>query len=236
MAYPPNPDAGLYGGYENAAPVSVDELLAFIRAAAAQHKGYYLRATLDDMNQAGYTSAHSQNKYDLYYGEEDEDLDFKVRLERFLATKTVWMADNATGHVLDSERGWEGGEPHIDILAANQNPDLFLDREISVSILPCHHSEDVMASFPNGYFVGDLGPFENHELAKYMRTEHGFDLFGIGASYLGFLSKNALDGSGAKALAADMARLYEAAEANVTTEEIAKVLTGKDRLFLRYSE
>jgi len=62
--------------------------------------------------------------------------------------------------------------------------------------------------FPNGYLDSDLNPFENHTLCKHLRENFGYQLMGIGASYLALMRESALSHTQMVALAELLLKLY----------------------------
>ena len=64
---------------------------------------------------------------------------------------------------------------------------------IILKIVPVEKPYEGICGFPNGYFESDLNPFENYALAKHLFDKYNFELFGIGASFLGFFRNEMLE-------------------------------------------
>lgn len=79
-----------------------------------------------------------------------------------------------------------------------------------------------------------MDPFENYALAKHLFEKYGLELFGIGASFLGFIMNRTLDVQEVQELGVDLSNLYD------TTPELLarllKITQEKGYLFLKYVE
>ena len=91
-----------------------------------------------------------------------------------------------------------------------------------------------IAGFPNGYFSSDLNPFENYALAKLLFEKYGYELFGIGASLIGFLNDSFLEDHQVKELIADLAKLYDTPEE--IFDNLSKIIKINKHLFIKYTE
>jgi len=119
-----------------------------------------------------------------------------------------------------------------------QEPLALLDQPLSAQVVPVAEACEALAAFPNGYFSCDLGPVHNFAVARHLAQNHGYQLIGVGAAYLGFLRSAPADPDTAGAVAADFCALYnvpdEGRQALATT--VAQAVLGRAYLWLRYVE
>lgn len=231
-------------------------LLALRTRLAKAHPNLRVLTTLDDPDQAAYTSGHGIMKHGLDDTEGHElsalgpecfddgehcgflttPAEFPIRLANLKAHAAGTSFDDACGMLY-----WEGGaedgpifpdtvmfEPDAALWRGNKN-------EAFVQFVPVDAASDALAAFPNGYFTCDLTPLQNYAVARHLEEYHGMALFGVGASYLGFVRDAVLAADEAGALAADLVKLYQEAPEDAASR-LADALTGKDWLLLRYSE
>ena len=116
----------------------------------------------------------------------------------------------------------------------NNHPVNFLDKQILLKIIPVERPYESICGFPNGYFYCDLNPFENYALAKYLFDKYEYQLFGLGASLIGFLREKPLNKSQAIELISDLARLYNSEE-NIF-HNLIQCIKDTQYLFLKYTE
>ncbi len=96
------------------------------------------------------------------------------------------------------------------LVAANATPDLIVDEVVCVQQVPVDRDDLLIAALPNGYFSADWDIFQNHALIRHLQEHHGYRLFGLGASWLGFQRDSAPSPAQANALVADLQRVYAA--------------------------
>ena len=124
------------------------------------------------------------------------------------------------------------GEDPLDFVAATGDPDRAMDAETVIFLCPAGTAAEGVTALPNGYFAGDLTPFELLTLARHLETAHGLRLFGIGAPLVAFVTDAPLSAAGARRVADDLAPLYADA---ALTDRLCTALTGRDALILTYT-
>lgn len=192
----------LTDGYVATGAFGVKDLLAAYRELREKHPDMKVVTSLDDF-QASYTSFHSVGFFNLdatddvdlsrlprsafdddgeYLGEVNTPEEFFIREANFRrqlkSTSFDDMCALMTGfndHFIQSEF-WD------DVKTAHKK----LDGISVFHLVPVTHAYETLIAFPNGYFDGDLTPFENHELARHLEERTGLTLFGIGSTYLAF--------------------------------------------------
>ena len=212
--------------------------------------------TLDNPYQAVYTSGHATDKHSLDdveghdltglppecfedgehlgYLTTEAELPIMLANLKTLSAKTTF--EDACGLL-----PWKGGDPE-----APSTPDALIEspskalepeliREFYFQFVPVDESADALAALPNGYFKSDLTPMQSYAVARHFDAHHGFRLFGVGASNLGFVRSSALDDVEAEALAIDIAKLYLDTPDDAV-QRLSHALIGKRWLLLRYSE
>lgn len=226
---------------------SFTELLDLYQTYKKDNPGKTVMVTLDNLLQAEYTSTHASMSNDLdeaegydlsgldpkcfedgeYLGYLSTPSEFFIRKENFLKQLTGVDFSSAC------ERGLTIDEAEILVLKnVNQSPFKYLDKTIHLKIIPVENAYEGVCGFPNGYFQSDLNPFENYALAKHLSENYGFDLFGIGASLIGFVRNDTLDENQTKNLIADLSRLYSTTEN--AFDSLFEVITSNKCLFLKY--
>lgn len=221
---------------------SFDALLAAFRRVEAAHGGdgrCFL--TLDDPNQCLYTSGHARGKHDLdgdvqYPDDETDDAVRAYDTAVFESARTVLTDPDRAVRWEDVCGSLVTVPSDIDALVAlNRDPGLVVDDVHVVQCLPTRDDIDLLADLPNGYFAGDWTPFESYTVARRMRERHGYELAGIGASTLGFLSVLDPEVRDVDALIADLRELYGQRDADAWNE-LGDVLRGSPTLLLGYTE
>lgn len=209
--------------------------------------------SLDQLGQAGYTSGHTIGANNLddigdrdvatlnpasledgeYGGYLTGPCEFPIRHANLIARAEGMRFADICGHL-----DWACGDC-LDPAAANAAPDQVLmlakEKRIIVQQVPVVRAADALAAFPNGYFTSDLSPMQNYALAKHLEDAHGFALFGVGASYLGFCRDSPLDHDDARSLAITMTQLYANCPAGAA-DAFAQAMVGRDVLIVRYTE
>ncbi|OWW23322.1 hypothetical protein B4Q04_20990 [Zobellia sp. OII3] len=226
---------------------SIEELMETYRQLLGQNKGSSVLLTLDDLGQAEYTCGHSTMTHNL---DETENYDLSmvdpVAFEDgehigYLSTPSEFFIrknnfDKLVKGVAYSsvlQKGLSLDDEELERLVdANTNPYAWIDEYVIAKIVPVEKSYEAICAFPNGYFSCDLNPFENYVLAKRLYDKYGYELFGIGASLLGFVKNEKLQEKEYRGLVADLSELYHRPEA-----EIEKIINPKNNLlFLKYTE
>lgn len=248
---PDNFSGGLCDEYRISAIGSLNELSAAARTINANHPGCRVLFTLDDRHQARYTSGHAANTLDLgnaceqelaalppecfengeYLGYLCTKAEFGICLRNFRAVVAPATFEGACAHGLTLDE--QAVQEWLDY---QQHPLTLLDQPVSALVVPVEQSHDALAAFPNGYFTSDLDPAQNHAVARRLAQNHGYELMGVGASYLGFWRAEAADAVVAQALAQDFCALYNVAERSRMAAVFAEAIVGRDYVWLRYTE
>jgi len=228
---------------------SFDELLKVYHNYKRNNSENTIIFTLDDLGQAEYTSSHSimsndldrTEGYDLsridkacfedgeHIGYLSTPSEFFIRKQNFLKQ----IKDIDFESVCEKELTID--EDEISILEKiNQSPFEYLDQQLILKIVPVEKPYEGICGFPNGYFSSDLNPFENYALAKHLFEKYNFELFGIGASLLGFISNENLEENKLKELILDLSKLYNTSE--IAFEKFVEIIKNNNYLFLKYIE
>ncbi|WP_225540798.1 hypothetical protein [Xanthomonas sp. XNM01] len=220
---------------------SLEALLVFLEQQRAADPALRVLCTLDDLGQCGYTSMHASMDDRIYLEEHDvEDespaAEHARALHRLAHVAAVLDAD---AHRVD----WtalagtlECNDADIDALAAmNAAPDAVLDDEVHVLRVPVARDDLLIAGLPNGYFRFDWDIFQNHALARRLQDAHGYRLFGIGASWLGFVGAQPLAAAAADALVADLRLVYGPAGSEQAWQALATAVRTRRTLLLGYT-
>jgi hypothetical protein len=228
---------------------SFDELIEVYRTYKQNNSDKTIILTLDNLGQAEYTSVHSINSNDL---DETEGYDLsgldKTCFEDgehlgYLSTPSEFFIrkENLLKQTKDidfksvCEKELTIDEDEISILEKiNQSPFEYLDKQIILKIVPVEKAYEGICGFPNGYFESDLNPFENYALAKHLFEKYNFELFGIGASFLGFIRNGNLEENKIKELIFDLSKLYNTTEKKF--DKFTEIIKNKNYLFLKYIE
>lgn len=228
---------------------SFEELMDIYQTYKNNNPQKTIIVTLDDLGQAEYTSTHAMNSNDLEDTEghdlsgldaacfeNGEHLGYLSTPEEFFIIKKNFLKQTEGVDFAEAcDKGLTVDDQEMEILKKiNQSPLEFLDKEIVLKIIPVTRSYEGICGFPNGYFHSDLDPFENYALAKHLFEKYGYELFGIGASFLGFIRSENLEPIAVQDLSADIAKLYDAAEN--TFDPLVALVQNKNHLFLKYTE
>lgn len=224
-------------------------LIALVRAKAAAHPDRAVFATLDDYGQACYTSGHARGAHEL---DVDESLDLDAFYDREHAPGSpASIAHHETlftvmrRNLLAKAEGITFADlagkldlNHLDspgFLALNAAPDAALDDrgEHYLLLAPVDDPAEAISAFPNGYFHDDLSPMDILVLARRLRS-YGYRLFGIGASYVGFLRDQPITDEDANLLARDILSLHTHREPPVQIDAVVRTLKAHEWLLLFY--
>jgi len=221
---------------------SFGALLEAFRRIAAEHRARgRCFVTLDSLNQCLYTSGHARDANDLDGAVEYPEKDTREALAAYDAE--LFKAVGATLRKFSAARSWESvcgsrvvASDDVDALVAmNRDPGCVLDKCHIVQCLPTDDAADLLANIPNGYFDGDLDPFQCHSLARRLSDRHGYALFGIGASTLGFLSEIDAQERDWDALIADLQELHGHQD-SAAWDALVPLLRESPVLLLGYTE
>jgi hypothetical protein len=230
---------------------SLNEIFETLTELKSKFLDHTVLVTLDDLGQAQYTSMHGIMSHDL---DETEGYDlsnvdpvafedgehigclttkseFFIRRDNFLSKATSINFSEVCCDRLTID------DHEIEVIKKiHATPVEYIDSEILLKVVPVQTFSLAISAFPNGYFTCDLNPFENYALAKHLEQNYGYELFGIGASLIGFKRNNLLDSSLANKLARDIAKLYNRENDKSVIEHFLKLTQNYDYLFLKYVE
>ncbi len=220
-------------------------LMALHADLSQQNAPHLVLASLDDLGQAGYTSGHVADAQQLADPADwDGTGDYPVPPLRDDATLATCLARIEAAGLPDFPSlgallPWQADYGVRDLVTVNRDPDDALDLAHEAHLLfqfvPLATPADMIAAFPNGYFVSDLTPAQNLALARHLEQRHGLCLFGIGARYLGFRRATPFTRAEALSAAEDAVSLYSDVPAGAAAS-LAKLLDGRNWLLLRYTE
>lgn len=229
----------------------VNELLDEIEILSQENKGYRFIITLDDIGQASYTSMHSKMSNELDDGKwlSKENIDPSWMDGSFLRDDL-----NFDQQFLIRRLGFKHGlsavkfedvfkkllflneESRKEVIESNKNPLSIIDKEVYLLKVPVEFSYEAIYSFPNGYFSCDLSPFENYRLAEHLEKEYGFELFGIGASYISFTKGPDFDAQKIDMFLELLSKIYLDNEDKEFIDFMRLSILNRGVLTLRYSE
>lgn len=220
-----------------------DELLDVLASERERAAGRRVLLTLDDIAQAHYTSMHALAADALYVDVPDDfdedDPAHQVAWERATTAHVAAQLRNP-----DLQVAWEAlagrldrGERGVAKLArVNARPTTVLDRQVQVLHVDVDADTEVIAGLVNGYFDADLDVFANHAVIRRM-ARHGYRLFGVGASWLGFERDDVLSADDVAAVVADLEHLCGGRSEDASHwDAVAAALTDRRWLFVGYTE
>ena len=246
------PTCSLCDGFRISDVDSWDALMAWFDARHSEMPTHRLLLTLDDLDQACYTSGHACNSFDLnaVQGHDLSQLDaaafedgehigyltttseFPIRRANFEAKmgKATFKKACKRGLVIEDEDLQYVMALHVDPLS-----ELELHDELYAIKVPVESSEWAVLGLPNGYFTCDLNPFEVHAVARRMRIRHGYEFFGMGAQMLGFKCERLPTKPERNAVLDDLVRLYHNSSPEFCST-FDTVMRSSPVLFLSYTE
>jgi len=186
---------------------NTEELIEFYEELRRDNPGFHFLVTIDNLNQAEYTSMHARLTHDLdafdardvskfpeICFEDGEHIGYLLTQDEFFVRKRNFLrlAEKAKeGNFLEKNlRLSEGFEGFIE---GNKDLVNITDETLLILKVPVEKPCQLIGAFANGYFSGDLNPFENYMLAKHMKEHFDYELFGIGASFIVFIRNRILD-------------------------------------------
>ena len=222
----------------------VTEFSAFldlVRREQAENPDVAVFITLDDLDQALYTSMHATESDDLEI--DTDDLDFLAdpqaeevsQRRQFVHTCAQLAAPGLRVAWSDLRGSREGAADDIDALVAvNSDPLKVIDDVVVLLHVPVHDRTAAIAAIPNGYFSEDWNTFQNHAATRHLADAYGYRPLGIGASWIGFVRDEPLSIEAAAALVAELATVYGAPD-SAGWNRLAAELTRQSTLFLGYT-
>ncbi|MTW10141.1 hypothetical protein GM658_05955 [Pseudoduganella eburnea] len=228
-----------------------EQLVNLVDEYAEKFPKSSILVSLDDLGQAQYTSMHSTMFHNLddveghdlsnvstsafengeHVGFLSTTSEFFIREDNFKSKSADATFDDACARGLDLE------DDELEFLErVHSSPRELLDKRVVLWIVPIKTSATALAACPNGYFSSDLSPFENHALAEHLNAKYGYQLFGIGASCIGFRRHSPLSPGHAESLVRDIARLYDCEKNESKIERIQGLVERHKFLFLKYVE
>ncbi len=234
---------------------STEELLSFHQKLTDEHPDFSFLLTIDDVNQAAYTSMHSRLKHKLgrldghdlsglpkRCYEDGKHIGYLQTKEEFWIRRANFLADPEVSiDVIDEKFLALTEESFEEFLTANDDLLSVCDATMYCLKVPVQKSHELICAFPNGYFSGDLTPFENFAVAKYLEEEFGYKLVGSGASYLAFKREEALDSQSLETLHDWLLKIHwdgdvEDFDEAFFSDFIRRILSTRRTLVFRYSE
>lgn len=225
------------------------QVLAGLEDLRRREPAHRFLCTLDDVNQCCYTSMHASEDERLTPDDEGSsavDFDDPLALHGHEGRRLAHV--QAQLDVPALREPWQSladvrmsSQADVEALVAmNGDPDRVLahDDVVYVQRVPVPRDDLLIAGLPNGYFSCDWNVFQNHALIRHLETAHGYRLFGIGASWLGFARVQAPNAAQARRLVDDLAVIYPSDEAAAVDSwnALASLLTGRRTLLLGYTE
>ena len=228
---------------------SLNEIADFVRKNRDAYPNAQLFASLDHPAQAAYTSFHSTQKHELdsldghdqaslpnnaFEQFEDERMFigyFPFRHANFMKGQV-----NHASQSMKNQLGWVGLDQYYATVRTRATiTDLDRDEQSLVQVVPVQHPAEALAAFPNGYFTDDLDPFENYVLARELYDHFELSLFGVGATYLGFMADAPLDDASAVRVAEFLAQCIEGYIDKPPLGELLRdLIKGQTEVYIAY--
>jgi len=230
---------------------SIDDLFATLTSLKKEFPDHTLLTTLDDLGQSQYTSMHATMSHDLdevegydlsqvdakafedgeHIGYLSTKSEFFIREQNFLskAESVDFLSVCSEGLTIDDDEVTVIEKIHT-------KPLDYIDSKVLIHLVPVQSSALAISAFPNGYFSCDLSPFDNYAIAKHLEKNYGYQLFGLGASLIGFSRETPLDAKHALALSKDLVKLYNRENDTSLIERFSKLGQEFNYLLLKYVE
>ena len=230
---------------------SINDIFETITVFKNEFTNHEVLATLDDLGQAQYTSMHATMSHDLdeieghdlsrvdsVAFEDGEHIGYlSTKSEFFIREKNFLSKARSIDYLSACSVGLKIDEDEMDVLEKIHTTPLdYIDSEILIKVVPVQSSALAVSAFPNGYFSCDLNPFHNYALAKHLEKNYGYELFGLGASLIGFKRQKPLDISLSGPVSKDLARLYNRENDKSVIDRFSKLTQNFNYLFLKYVE
>ncbi|WP_349828722.1 hypothetical protein [Brevibacterium litoralis] len=216
--------------------------------------GHRFLVTLDDLDQAVYTSMHAMEDERLALDDfeapagaeptissEADDVAFIEAFEHAQLAHVVAALDASENRVTwaDACGRVPAETTDLETLArVNADPGLVFTGAAMIQALPADivtRDDLVLAGLPNGYFTDDLDVFHNQAVVRTLGEEFGLRLFGIGAAYLGFVRDTPFTATEAARIADRLRELHAAAEAP-GHDDLVAALTDSRTVLVGYAE
>lgn len=222
----------------------IDDLLRFWDSHRVSNPSERLLFVLDDQDQASYTSSHAQFTVGLSHFDEailsDPEKAAYHETYRLTPERHVEVVRNNLAPLvaeLSFDLSWENllpvDEEEIELVLANRNPPItFTSRPLCLHV-PVTEPSDAIIGAPNGYFAGDLTPAQNYVLAEHLRTEHGYELMGLGSFLIAFVRAEPASFKQAKAALDSIGWMYARWDED-TAERLTNEVLGSRVLVLSY--
>lgn len=225
-------------------PTGFEDLRHWRQMVAARHPEARLLASLDNLGQAGYTAFHALETHGLDATdthdlstlpqscfEDGAHLGYLSTHEEFPLRLANFQAGRAKAPARDGKLSWVDPDQQVCVDQVNADPDAVVHGPGIVQAVPVACAADLIAAFPNGYFDGDMTPFDVHALATCL-DEIGYELIASGASYLAFWGPAELDPATIARRSSIVAALYDRADIDALNASLA----GARHLILRYTQ
>lgn len=227
----------LCDSYELSGNFTLNDIEQFVRKHRASHPDHRLFATLDDFDQACYTFGHACGHHlqeeqieGLWEADNIRDvLTFELRVSNFQKRLRETLP-----HEIKAKRSWQAANSLTGSLKTDNWPEY--ENKSYVQIVPVSAAAETLIAFPNGYFSGDYTPFENYRLAEFLDKEFGFELFGIGAAYIGFMRQTPLIEKELDNLILWLSGLFSKEDKTDITAYLRRELENKSTFYLCYAE
>jgi hypothetical protein len=231
--------------------LNLNDLINTYNSLKNQNPASSFLFTLDNINQACYTSMHSTmsnnlddtNGYDLsslnascfedgtHKGCLSNLSEFFIRKDNFKKGIDKTTLSNVY------EKGISLFHDSIDdFKTANDDVISIIDKRIYILEVDVNNSYETLFAFPNGYFSCDLDPFENYLFAKHMQTEFDYRLFGIGASHIAYIKTKELTDDRIQKLIEFLQKIYRNQFDMVLINLLNHYIKNNALLVLRYTE
>lgn len=269
----PGPELVLADGWVIPYPTAFADIMHFYQEQTAADPQHKLLLILDDIDQAFYTCGHRCDMDDLNGTEGFEDLpgltpyafedgercydagtvaEFPIRYHHVMRQVEESFPVISHEALTESENAeslsWEE-EDWAAFIKLMADPDASLSwssPETFLCRVPVQKSWELVAALPNGYFGGDLDPYENLVLAQLIEQDFSYQLFGIGAELLGFVRQNDITPEEAQAFADFLMRFFSTEGASSDDQpigwkayfgpQIVDHLLKQPYVFISYSE
>lgn len=230
---------------------SQEELLVSYKRLAEEVPDHAFLVTLDNLDQACYTSMHAKMAHHLddtdghdlsslsaVCFKDGEHKGYLTSKEEFFIRKSNFLkrcSDISIDDAFKKEIGLYE-ESIDDFIEANNNILSIMDERVFILKVPVENSYETLFAFPNGYFSCDLNPFETYLLSKHMQQEFGYRLMGIGASYIAFIRTRKASEIQIDQLTEFISKMYSDDVDSDIASALKSLIRDQEILVLRYIE
>ncbi len=196
---------------------------------------------LEDIGQCEYTSMHASMEDRLYFDTTElvkDDLDsswdnvkpfeFQYHIQQLLKPE----------HLIEINRLYNKfnySEQDLSLLIKiNKYPEQILDEIIQVKLVDTTNETYKFAAQLNGYFAGDLNPFETFSLIQHLDQNFGLEYIGLGASLLFFIKTTRFNESKIDELLNELKKIYQSSQIGYI--QLKQHLLAHQYLILPYVE